>query len=162
MKVRAVCALSVGNIPDCRSCCPTGTRACCRTSKRGSGHVWLYQLGIFPTHPRRALGAAARGNTRGIFSRVSTTVSLLGGVYHQNTSYNKWPGFPGRMPLYIKIPYFDLVGNPIKSHFHTSRSLFLNVVGDTCGCNVVAVHECWRLLFYLVEFHLKVRVSLSL
>ena len=46
--MRAVCALPVGNVPDCRTCCPTGTRACCRTSKRGSGHVRLYPLGIFP------------------------------------------------------------------------------------------------------------------
>ena len=49
MIVRAVCALPVGNVPDCRTCCPTGTRACCRTSKRGSRHVRLYPLGIFPT-----------------------------------------------------------------------------------------------------------------
>ena len=47
--MRAVCALPVGNVPDCHTCCPTGTRACCRTSKRRSGHVQLYPLGIFPT-----------------------------------------------------------------------------------------------------------------
>ena len=28
-------------------------------------------------------------------SRADTTVSLLGGVYHQNASYNNWPVFPG-------------------------------------------------------------------
>ena len=47
--MRAVCALSVGNVPDCCTCCPTGTRTCCRTSKRGSGLVRLYPSGIFPT-----------------------------------------------------------------------------------------------------------------
>ena len=28
------------------------------------------------------------------FSRVGTTVSLLGGVYHQSVSYSNRPGFP--------------------------------------------------------------------
>ena len=44
----------------------TGTSACHSDVEiLGSGNVWLYPLNIFPTHPRRALGFAAHGNTRG-------------------------------------------------------------------------------------------------
>ena len=64
----AVCALPTGSIPDCRTCRPTGTRVCCRTSKRGSGHVRLYPLGIFPT-VREPTGSGAFPQEDPLFSR---------------------------------------------------------------------------------------------
>ena len=51
------------------------------------------------------------------FSRVDTTVSLLGGEAFCiiiGSVFLTW------MPLNIKITYFDLVCYPKESHFHTS------------------------------------------
>ena len=67
--MRAVCDLPVGNVPDCGTCCPPGTCACCRTSKRGSGHVQLYPLGIFPT--MGSLDSAVAAPSTSLFSAVT-------------------------------------------------------------------------------------------
>ena len=54
----------------CTSSLTRGTLSTCRsdTPILGSGHVWFYPLDTVPTHPRRALGFAARGSTRGELS----------------------------------------------------------------------------------------------
>ena len=54
----------------CLSDLPPGNLSTCLsdTPILGSGHVLLYPLDTFPTHPRRALGFAARGITHGDLS----------------------------------------------------------------------------------------------
>ena len=54
----------------CSSTLPRGTLSTCLsdTPILGSGHVLFFPLDTVPTHPRRALGFAARGSTRGDFS----------------------------------------------------------------------------------------------
>ena len=59
--------------------------------------------------------------------------------------------FLPRVPLNIKIAQFDLICDPKISHFHTSRSLFLDsVVGDTCSGNIVTMH--WRWWLFVSHF----------
>ena len=54
----------------CTSALSRGTLSTFRsdTPILGNGHVRLYPLDTVPTHPRRALGFAARGSTRGELS----------------------------------------------------------------------------------------------
>ena len=59
---------SYGDIAPCHSGFRTNTHAATATlTNRGKGTLRMYLLGIFPTHPRRALGAAALGKSLGEF-----------------------------------------------------------------------------------------------
>ena len=62
----------------CSSDFPRGNLSTCLsdTPVLGSGQVLLYPLDTVPTHPRRALGFAARGSTRGDLSSC---------MYHAHT-----------------------------------------------------------------------------
>jgi hypothetical protein len=55
------------------------------------------------------------------------------------------------VPLYIEKLPFDLVADPKESHLHGSGALFFHcVVGNACGCFVVAVD--WRRWLFVAEF----------
>ena len=115
------------------------------------GPPFVYLPSWVPTHPRRALGAAARGSSL-VFLFVHipwTHVLAMGCVKVFCEIFRKV--FLAWVPLYVKLFVQDLVCDLEKNA--SPSTVIVVFYSDICNpscCAVVTMHWCWR--FAVAQF----------
>ena len=113
----------------------------------GKGPFFVYPRSWVPTHPHRALGAAARGSSLGEFCSCT---------YHGRTFW--WCAVSMCFVKYsarFSLPGCHCTSNSLfntwsmaqKNHISVDRDRRFShsVIRNSCSCAIVAMHCCWRL-----------------
>ena len=123
----------------------------------------MYPFLRVPTHPFRALGVTARGNTRWEFSCVCTIGALLGGVTQCGCFGNR-QGFLPWVPCEVIHFLCNFIPHPEEPHFHRSRALMFH--GDVCNaycCSTVAMYGCvWLRVAHICQCESKNNTCLAI